>query len=217
MIAAAALAAIGSFVALVAASIRSARLPLPALLRETTEPRTLSRTALILQSGIVLLTIAVLWTLATAPVVNGLQISLLAPVLVALLAGILGLRITVAVFRATSARAPRSLASAVIGRRLARAPSTLNGAVMVGVGIALAAYVLQLASVGARLEERRADAALGASTVLQVAPRPGVDLISAVRAADPGGRTAMAVEIAGGVGRLDLIASSPSMRRVSRR
>ncbi len=199
VVAAVVLAAGGSLVALVAASLRSARLPLPSLLRETTEPRTLSRVALVAQSGAVLLAAAVVWSSLTQTAVSGPQLALLAPMLIALLTGIVALRITVVVVRRGTARPPRSLTGMVVGRGLARAPSTLYGAMMVAVGIALAAYVLQLALVAGALEDRRADAAVGAATVLHVTPRAGVDLLTAVRRADPTGRVAMAaVEASGG-------------------
>jgi hypothetical protein len=205
VLAAAGLSLAGSLVALVAASVRSARLPLVDLLRATAEPRLLSRTAVVAQAGAVLVTITVLASLVTVQQVTGPGVALLAPSLVAVLIGIIGLRVAVVVIRRRTRRPPRTLGGVLIGRQLGRSPSVLSTAVMVTVGVAIAVYASQTAVVGTRLQDDRTAARLGASTVLSVSVPGDVTLVDAVRRADPGGRTAMAAEVltgGTGVGRL---------------
>lgn len=187
-----ALALLGSLVAIVAASVRSARLPLAALLRETTEPRQLSRVALVAQFGAVLLTGVVLWVVVTQQQTGVAQVGLLAPALVAVVIALAALRLTVMGVRRATSRPTRSLAGLVVGRQFARAPSVLASAVLVAVGAALTAYTLQVGLVADRAAVAQAAAATGAATVLRVAVPAGTDLIAAVHRADPGGRTAMA-------------------------
>ncbi|MFZ7088834.1 FtsX-like permease family protein [Curtobacterium sp. RRHDQ10] len=205
VLAAAGLSVAGSLIALLVSSIRSARLPLVALLRQTSEPRVLSRTAVVVQAGAVLVTVTVLGSLATEQEIAGPGVALLAPSLVAVLIGIVGLRVAVVVIRRRTRRPPRSLGGVLIGRQLARTPSVLSTAVMVTVGIAIAVYATQAASVGTRLQDDRAAASLGAATVLDVSVPADATLLDAVRSADPTGRQAMAAEVltsGTGVGRL---------------
>ncbi|KQO62720.1 FtsX-like permease family protein [Curtobacterium sp. Leaf261] len=205
VLAAAGLSLVGSLVALVAASVRSARLPLVDLLRATAEPRLLSRTAVVVQAGAVLVTVTVLASLVTVQEVTGPGVALLAPSLVAVLIGIVGLRVAVLVIRRRTKRPPRSLGGVLIGRQLGRSPSVLSAAVMVTVGVAIAVYASQTAVVGTRLQDDRTAATLGAATVLDVSVPGDVTLLDAVRRADPDGRTAMAAEVltsGTGVGRL---------------
>ncbi|CAN5250049.1 hypothetical protein BH09ACT1_BH09ACT1_22140 [soil metagenome] len=205
------LALAGSFVALVAASIRSARLPLAELLRETTEPRQLSRLALIAQTAVVLVTAVVIYTLITGGRVRGAQVGLLAPGLIAVFIGIVGLRVAVLLVRRMTQRPPRSLTGLVVGRQLARAPSVLYGAVVICVGVAVAAFSVQFAVLAVDTQKARAEASVGASTVLTVDVPGSVSFVSAVRAADPGGKTAMAVEeVSGGEGSARIIAVDSS-------
>ncbi len=190
----------GSLVALVVASVRSATLPLPALLRESTEPRRLSRLALVAQTGIVLVTAVVIWAVLTQSAITGAQVGLLLPSLVALVAAVLALRLAVAIVRRTTSRPPRTLAGLVVGRGIARTPSVLTAAAVVAVGLSLSTYVLSLSATTERLQTERADARLGAATVLTVVTPATTSLLDAVRAADPGGRRAMAVREVSGTG-----------------
>ena len=199
------LALVGSIVALVVASLRSARLPLATLLRQTTEPRQLSRVGLVAQTAVVLVTLVVLYSLVIGSRISGPQIALLAPSLVAVLLGLVALRVAVGVIRNRTRRPPRSLAGVVIGRQLGRTPSVLFTAMLVSVGIAIAVYSTQIAVVAVRLQDDRAAATLGAGTVLSVTVPRAASLLDAVRRADPSGREAMAVEVYArgtGVGRL---------------
>jgi hypothetical protein len=195
VIGAAALSLVGSLAALVAASVRSARLPLSVLLRETAEPRTISRLALIGQTAIVLLALVVVYSLVSQTQITGPQVTLLAPVVVAVLIGIVGLRLAIALIRRVTRRAPRSLTGMLVGRRLGRAPSALYVAVMVTMGLAVVTYSAQTAVVADRLQNDRAAAYLGASEALTVSVPSDVDFLEAVRRADPSGEQAMAVEL----------------------
>lgn len=192
------LALLGSLVALGAASVRSARLPLISLLHETTEPRQLSRVALVAQAGAVVLTAVVVWVLLTQRQTGAAQVGLLAPALVAVVIALAALRLTVVLVRRGTARPTRSLAGLVVGRQLARSPSVLTSAVLVAVGVALAAYSVQVGLVSDRLSVAQADVAVGAATVLKVAVPTGADLVDDVRRADPSGRIAMAAADADG-------------------
>jgi hypothetical protein len=192
------LALLGSLVALGAASVRSARLPLTSLLHETTEPRQLSRVALVAQVSAVLLTVVVVWVVLTQQQTGVAQVGLLAPALVAVVIALVALRLAVLVVRRGTDRPTRSLAGLVVGRQLARSPSVLTSAVLVAVGVALTAYSLQVSLVSDRLSVAQADAASGAPTVLEVSVPAGSDLVADVDRADPGGRTAMAAAEADG-------------------
>jgi hypothetical protein len=195
VIGAAVLSVVGSLVALVAASVRSARLPLSVLLRETAEPRTISRVALIGQTAIVLLALVVVCSLVSQTSITGPQVTLLAPAVVAVLIGIVALRLAIALIRRVTRKAPRSLTGLLVGRRLGRAPSALYVAVMVTMGLAVVTYSAQTAVVADRLQDDRAAAYLGASQAVTVSVPSDVDFLQAVRRADPSGTQAMAVEL----------------------
>ena len=66
-----------------------------------------------------------------------------------------------------------------------RSPSTLTPAMVVAAGLALAVFSTQVLALSVRNQGLRAQAIVGADTVLQVARPEGVDLVAAVRAADP--------------------------------
>jgi putative ABC transport system permease protein len=209
--AAAGLSLAGALLALLAASLRSARLPLSALLRETTEPRRMSRLSLVGQTGILVVTVLVVYSLTSQSQIQGPQLALLAPSLIAVVVGIVGVQVAVAVIRRVARRAPRSLEGLVIGRQLGRAPSVLFAAVMVSLGLSVATYSAQVAVTAIRLQDNRAAAVVGASTVLSVQVPDDVSLLAAVRRADPSGKQAMAAEVSttgNGVGRFVAVDSS---------
>jgi putative ABC transport system permease protein len=195
VIGAAALSVVGSLVALVAASVRSARLPLSVLLRETAEPRMLSRLALVGQTVIVLLAIVVIYSLVSETQISGPQLAVLAPVVIAVLVGIVALRIAIALIRRVTRKAPKSLNGLLVGRQLGRAPSALYVAVMVTMGLAIVTYSAQTAAAADRLQDNRASADVGASQALTVSVPSDVGFVQAVRRADPSGTEAMAVEV----------------------
>lgn len=192
---AAVLAAAGSLAALAAASVRSARVPLSELLRGSVEPRALSRLAAVAQAGVALLTVLTVYQLVQGGQLReAAQLGLAAPGLLALAAGLLALRVAVGSVRRVTARAPRTVAGVVVARQLSRAPSVLYEAVVIAVGTALVVFVVQVAAASVRNQNLRADAAVGAGTVLQVTVPPQATLLDLVRRADPPGRTAMAVQ-----------------------
>jgi hypothetical protein len=208
---AAGLALLGALIASVSASVRSARLPLTSVLRESTEPRTISRSALVAQSGAVLLTGAVVYSLFGQGTLDGLQLALLTPSLIGIVVGIVAVQVAIAVIRRLSRRAPRSLGGIVVGRQLGRTPSVLLAAVMVSLGLSVATYSAQVAVTAIHLQENRAAASLGAATVLSVDVPHSVSFLDAVRRSDPSGRSAMAVEMSTtgtGVGRFIAVDSS---------
>ena len=195
VIGAAVLSVLGSLVALGAASVRSARLPLSVLLRETAEPRMLSRLALVGQTVIVLLAMVVVYSLVSQTQISGPQVTLLAPSVIAVLIGIVGLQIAIWLIRRITTKAPKSLTGLLVGRQLGRAPSVLYVAVMVTMGLAIVTYSAQTAAAANRLQDNRAAAYVGASEALTVSVPSDVDFLHAVRRADPSGSQAMAVEI----------------------
>ena len=195
----------GSLVALVVASARASRVPLVDLLRRVTEPRTLSRAGAVVQAVAVIAAVVGLAAVATETEVTGPSIALLAPSLIAVLLAIVGLRVGVAVVRRRADRPARSLTELLVVRRIARTPSVLTTAVMVVLGVALAVSSTQTAVLAVRLADDRAAATLGAATVLDVRVAEDTPFVQAVRDADPGGRSAMAVQATSrgvGVGRL---------------
>lgn len=191
----AAVALAGSLLALASASVRSARLPLAALLRETTEPRQISRPALIGQTAVVIVAALAIYTLFGQKHIAGAQLPLALPTLVPIVVGILAVTVAIRVIRLGSRGRPRSLGGIIIGRRLGRTPSILTAAVMVSLGLATLTFSTQTAVVALRLQDQRAAAATGASTVLRVEAPPDVSLLKAVRQADPSGREALAAVV----------------------
>lgn len=209
VLAAAALA--GSLVALVAASVRSSRLSLASLLRETTEPRLVSRISLVAQSVVVVVTVLVVYSLLGQKTLDEPGIGLLAPVLLSVVVGLVAVRLAIVVIRRLARRAPRSLGGTIVGRQLGRAPSVLYVAVMVSIGVSLATFATQDAVLAIRLQDARASAVVGASRALQVQVPSTLSLVDAVRRADPSGRNALAAQVfttGTGVGRLVAVDTS---------
>lgn len=205
VLAALAASLLGSLVALVVASARAARVPLVDLLRRVTEPRTLSRTGAVVQAVAVIAAVVGIAAVVTQPRISGPGVALLAPTLVAVLLAVVALRVGVAVVRRRAVRPARSLTELLVVRRIARTPSVLTTAVVVVMGVALAVSSSQTAVLAVRLADDRAAAVLGAATVLDVEVGEGRSFVGSVRDADPGGRSAMAVETTtsgSGVGRL---------------
>ncbi|WP_375424809.1 FtsX-like permease family protein [uncultured Friedmanniella sp.] len=122
------------------------------------------------------------------------ELGLLAPALLTLAVAVVCVRVVVLVVRLLGPRPPRSRTALVVGRQVARDPSTLNPAIVLAAGLALAVFAGQVQALALRNADLRARAVAGADTVLHVRVAPGVDLIDAVDAADPTGRHAMAVQ-----------------------
>lgn len=205
VLAAAGLAFVGSLVALVVASLRSARQPLDEMLARTAEPRRLGRLAAVVQAGLALVTVTVLAASVLQPEGSAPGLALLAPSLVAVLIGVIGVRLTTILAGRTTLRPPRSLGSLLVGRRLARTPSALTTAILVCLGVAITAWSTQVAVTADRLQVDRARSAVGATTALTVSVPSDVTFVDAVRAADPDGDRALAVDVfseGNGVGRI---------------
>ncbi len=192
--AAAVLVAFG--VELVAVSAPSLRRPLVELIQQRSESRRLGVAGAVAQSAVLLAAAASLYQLLAGGVLStgGSQLGLLAPALLALSLGLIAVRVAVLLVRRVTARPPRSLGALVVGRQAARTPSSLNPAVVVAVGTALAVFATQIFLASARNQDLRASAVVGAQTVLAVQVPPDANLLSLVRAADPGGRSAMAAQ-----------------------
>lgn len=208
--------------ALVLVSAPSQRRPLVELIQQRSESRRLGVAAAVAQSAVVLLAAATIYQLRTGGVLDGggSQLGLLAPALLALTLAIGAVRLAVVVVRRVTARPPRSLVGLVVGRQAARTPSSLNTAVVVAVGMALAVFASQIAVVSARNQELRAVETVGAASVLTVDVPAGRDLRALVDAADPSGRSAMAAQERSGsdeagVGRV-LAVDSSRLNRVAR-
>lgn len=182
--------------ALVAVSLRSVRRPLAELVQQEAESRRLTSLGAVVHSGVFLLAAATLYQLVTGGLLSssGPQLGLLAPGLVALAVAMVTVRLAVLGVRRTTTRPPRSLSALVVGRHAARTPSALNPAMIIAVGVALAVFATQIFAFSYRNQGLRAAAITGASTVLTVSVPPDVDLLTAVRAADPSGQQAMAVK-----------------------
>lgn len=205
VVGAASLALMGSLVALGVASLRSARVPLDQLLGGSADPRRLGRLGVVVQAGLALVTATVLVALVTQGEATGPGVALLAPSLVAVLVGVGALRLVALLAGRSARRPPRSLGALLVTRRLGRTPSVLTAAVLVCLGVAVTGWASQVAVTADRLQVDRARASVGASTVLSVGVRDDVDLVDAVRAADPDGDRAMAVDLlrrGQGVGRI---------------
>jgi putative ABC transport system permease protein len=121
-----------------------------------------------------------------------------APALLALAGGVLAVRLAVVVIQALlhPTQDSRFVASFLALRELSRRrPSVLRR--LLPLIAAIAVVVFSVAAWAVAADNRATVAAFdtGASTVDTVSTRPGVDLEQAVRAADPSGHQAMAVEI----------------------
>ena len=189
-------ASLASLLALVAVSAPSVAKPLAELIQERSESRRLTPLGAVAQSMVVLLAGVTLYELLAGGVLSarGPQLGLLAPGMFALALAVLAVRLAVAVVRRVTRRPPRSLVGLVVGRQAARTPSVLNPAIVIAVGVALAVFASQVLALSVRNQGLRAAAITGADTVLTVSKPPGTDLLTEVRAADPGGRFAMAVQ-----------------------
>jgi hypothetical protein len=121
----------------------------------------------------------------------------LAPGLLALALGIVGGRLlpwgSAVGVRLT--RNSRWVGTGMATRRLARFHSLSRHVVVLSMAVGLATFAVSGWVVASRNRSVRSAFEVGASTVLNVDARPGVNFVQAVRRADPSGRRAMAVAI----------------------
>lgn len=193
---AAAAAVLVALLTLVAVSVRDVRRPLIELLQQAAESRRANLLSVVAQTAVVLLAVAALYQLLSGGVLNsrGSQLGLLTPALLAFAIAVIAVRVMVVAVRRITARPPRTLTGLVVGRHAARMPSALNPAIVVAAGLALAVFSTQVLALSVRNQGLRAQAIVGADTVLHVRTPATLDLVEAVRAADPSGRAAMAVK-----------------------
>lgn len=218
VLAVAALAALGALLALVGVSVRSIRRPLPELISTVTEPRGTTVLGAVAQAAVVLLAGSSLYQLLAGRNLTQERslFGLLAPALLALALAVLAVRVGVLVVRLVTRRPPRSLASLVVGRQTARTPSSVNPAIVLAAGMALAVFASQVVVLATRNADLRAAAVVGADQVLGVSVPPGTDLLTAVREADPSGEWAMAAQDQEGAGTARIVAvDSSRLTRVS--
>ncbi len=178
------------------ATARGARLPLATLLQQSAEPSRLTRVGAAVQVLVVAATVFSIVQLASARQVSvgpG-NLGVLLPGLLAAVLALAAIRVAARIVRRGGARPPKSLRRMVIGRRLARNPALLGRYLIVAVATAVMVFTVSLVAIMHRNVELRADNMLGAAQVVHVQPVAPGRLISAVAAADPSGRDAMAVE-----------------------
>jgi hypothetical protein len=120
-----------------------------------------------------------------------------APGLLALGVGVLGARLLPAVLSPTLPLTENSrfVATTLASRRVARRPDFSSQVILVIVAVALTVFGISGWAVAARNRTVRNGFDVGGPTVLTVSVRPGVDFLPAVRRADGGGHTAMAVVV----------------------
>lgn len=181
--------------ALVVASLRSARAPLATLLRDGTDPPRVSRLVTVAEALVVAVTAAAVYQLSVGGTLIGSSagLALLAPGLVATAVGLMTIRVVVGMVRRRTRRPVRTPGGLVVWRQLARTPSGLQRNIVVAIAVALAVFATQLAALSVRNQSLRADADVGAGTVLHVQVPAGSSLLQIVRSADPAGTAAMAV------------------------
>ena len=95
---------------------------------------------------------------------------------------------------ASTAHSPK-VATALATRRVARSPEFVAQIVLVAVAVGLATFGVTGWATASRNRSIRSQFDVGAARVLVVAVRPGVDLLSATRAADGGRHSAMAAVV----------------------
>ena len=125
-------------------------------------------------------------------------VAALAPALLALAAGVLAVRLLALAIRGlmNPTEDSRFLATFLALRELSRRrPSALRRLLPLIAAIAVAVFAVAAWTVAAENRKTVALFDTGASRVVTVTTRPGVNLEAAVRAADPSGKQAMAVEI----------------------
>jgi hypothetical protein len=158
------------------------------------------RWALAAESAAVVLGLGGLLVLATGGAVRGSRtdpLASLAPGLLALGAGVIGLRLALAAIGFVVKRTAESphVAWFLAVRQIARRPSALRQLLPLTVAAALVLFAVGGYFLASSNRARVAGFRTGAAQVVDVAPAPGVDLVTAVRRADPSGHEAMAAAL----------------------
>ncbi|MFB9235250.1 FtsX-like permease family protein [Plantactinospora siamensis] len=185
-------ALLGAAVAIVLAGRRTLRTGVLALLRRV--PSRSRRRAVAIEAALGALALAALYQVLAARDRSS-PIAYAAPALVALVAGLLAGRLLGWWARARSRRgaARGRLATMLSAAQLARRPGTVRVAALLTVAVALLTFAATSWDVAAGNRETAARAEVGAPRVYQVNATDPAALLTAVRAADPTGRRAMAV------------------------
>jgi putative ABC transport system permease protein len=120
-----------------------------------------------------------------------------APGLLALAVGILGARLLPPLLRSTFRWTSHSqqLALGLATRRVARRREFAPQVILLSVAVGLTVFGISGWAIAAHNRAVQSEFDVGAAKVFTVAVRPGVDFLSAVRRADPTGRTAMAAVV----------------------
>lgn len=140
----------------------------------------------------------------------------LAPGILAVAVGVLGARLVPALTSATlplTRNAPR-VALVLATRRIARAGEFASQVVFVVLAVSLATFGIVGWKVAAYNRAVRSQFDVGADRVLAVQVRPGVNFLTAVRRADGGGRSAMAVMVENASDGVTLAVDSTRMAQV---
>jgi putative ABC transport system permease protein len=187
----------GGIAAAALAARRTLTRPVVEQWRRTSGEQPLSRASAYVDAAVVALALLGLLQLRLTGALRDGHVNhlvLLAPGLVALAAALAGVRLLPALAAAAVRRtrgSPR-LGRFVALRQVARRPTGLRVVVLLAVAFGLTTFAVSAWSVASANRAARAATDVGAERVLTVEPKPGVDLMAAVRRLDPAGRAAMA-------------------------
>ncbi|MDG6106921.1 hypothetical protein Daura_28285 [Dactylosporangium aurantiacum] len=216
----AALVGAGALLLIVAADRRLTRAPLQRLL-QLAPPRRAALAGAVLDLTVLALAAAAgyqSWVTGEAPV-DGFGLELLAPVLFAVAGAVLLTRLLLppAVAAGRAALARGRLTAGLTALFLARRNSAYRIVPVLAAAVCVCGVAAQDWARADAARVHRARAVIGADRVLTVATVPRARLLSAVRAADPQGRHAMAVVVSGasGPGPRVLAVDSPRLRAVA--
>lgn len=198
-----AVAAISAVAALLAAMVAARRIvasPVAALLRRGGDASASSAGLAVADAVAVALALAGLVELSVGGVLTAGKpdpLSVLAPVLLAVAVAIVGLRLLPFAGRAVLGwtRESRRLVGYLAVRQIVRRSAGTRLVLLISVALALATFAVTNWSVAKSNRHLRALNETGAVRVLTVDPATGVDLLTAVARADPGGRQAMAAVV----------------------
>ncbi len=196
-------AALAAFVGGIAATLLGARRIMTRRLVEelqASEPRSSTAARAAVDGAAVALAVAGLVELIFSGVLNGKQpnpIALFAPGLVAVAVAVAGVRL-LPLICALAVRGTLNsfwVATALAVRQVVRRPATLRQILVLAVATGLACFAVTGWAVAGTNRLNRANFITGAATVLDVHVPEGVNLVTAVRDADPKGRWAMAAVV----------------------
>jgi hypothetical protein len=194
---AAALAAFaGGLVAAIIAARRVLARPVLEQWRRTQSAPVHPRAGLILDVVVAAIAVAGLIVLRVESIAGdvGGTIALLAPGLLVAAIALLGTRLMPIAVRLTLpvTRASRRVAMFLAGRQVVRRPAALRLAALLAVAVGLATFGVGAEAVAIGNRSARAEGEIGASQSVAIQYVTGVDPVSAVHKADPGGTWAMA-------------------------